>query len=192
MSRLYTDELINQLVTRLPDNQEGLITPEALRLLAQDIIMSLRPAYAILAGDHVTTPVAFATADSWGPIAGEVYWSTVGQSDPVELEANAASGAAICHFPSFLHEAAARLAFTGEAGVEYQFALGLNGVVARAPQVVDGAGATRLLTVVGDTFIVPADGDQIQLMVRSVGAASSINIYQQRLDCQLVTSRRPV
>ena len=41
-------------------------------------------------------------------------------------------------------------------------------------------------------LVVPADGDQIQLMVRSVGAASSINIYQQRLDCQLVTSRRPV
>ena len=192
MTRKYTDELKSELTTTLPDNSTGLITPALLRGVIEDVIDSLRPAWAGIRADHSAAPVSFATSATWTKINAAGLWTVGGQSDNSEFSYDLVNGELVTKFANYNHLCQAAINFAGTTNVEYQFSLAMNGVPLGTLVSVDGDGAGRILQAADMAIIIStAVNDRISLMVRSPGGASSIQISQADVFGQMQTTRYP-
>jgi hypothetical protein len=192
MTRKYTDTLIAELTTTLPDNSTGLITPALLRQVITDAIQSLRPAWAGIRADKVAVPVNFNTTATWTKINAVGFWTIGGQSDNAEFAYDLATGELVAKYADYNHLIECAINFAGATNVEYQFSLAQNGVPVGTLAPVDGNGTGRILEASDRALIISnAVNDRFSLMVRSPGGASTIQISQADLFGSLQTTRYP-
>lgn len=191
MTRKLTDNLKSDLLTYLPDNNQGLITPTILRQILADTIDSLRPAWAGLLGDHTSAPVSYPLSAAWEVLKGPTLFLAAQVSDPLELAADIDDGNITVQYSEYFHQGTGLIAFEGATGTEYQFAIGVNGAPVGSTVIssLDGAGAGRIVATQARATLFPAAGSHMQFLARCPGGASTITISQIQFIASLLTTR---
>ena len=189
MTRKLTDVLKSDFDLYLPDNEEGLITPQIMRDALKDIIDSLRPAWAAIYADHAALPVTFATGSEWTKINTAGLFTVGGASDTAELNYDLTAGEIVVAFGSFNHVVQGLMNFAGATNVEYQFSVAVDNVPQGILSSIDGAGSGRVVAVQDFAAVFPPAGSKIAMVVRSPAGPSSISISTVQILAQLQTTR---
>jgi hypothetical protein len=189
VTRKLTDVLLAEIETAFPDNTQGLIQPIHVRTALQDLIDSLRPAWAAVIADHTATPVPFSTTSSWQKINTAGFYGRGGASDIAELNYDQLNGELIVMFGGYNHEVRGIINFAGASNVEYQFSVAVDGVPVGEVASVDGQGTGRIMQALDWQLLFPLQSQKLSFMVRSPGGNSTIQISQCSVYGTLNTTR---
>jgi hypothetical protein len=194
MTRRYTDQLIQELPNELPDNTTGAITPATLRQMITDVVQSLRPALAGIAGDHMAAPKLLTLNNAtWTPILTSGLFTGGAGSSPEELDFNLTNGSLVVKLAGYNHFVSSVLSFEGPNGRLLDLAIGVNGVPVGLVGAVECLGNNVLQQFTQRIYTDPPQNSQIQLLGKwYTGAATdTLKISGIQLIGELVTTRYP-
>jgi len=190
MSRQLTNQLIADLNSRLPDNNSFLITPAQMRSIITDVIQSLRPAYAMMWGNHNASPKTVSlNSATWTVINGAGFWPNVAQSDASELEYNVANGSFLVKFGGYIHEQMGSMSFLGPNNRILNVSIGYNGIPVGPVASINCD--NNQMAILDELVWAPPANAQLQFLAKWAdgGAAANITIYHIEVGATLVTTR---
>ncbi len=194
MTRRYTDQLIQELPNELPDNTAGDITPAVLRQMINDVIMSLRPAFAGVYGTHTGAPLNVTLNKStWTPINTTGLFTDGASSEASEIGFNLTTGAIIVKLSPYNHFFNSEISFEGPNGRLLDLAIGVNGVPVTFFGATECLGNNILQTFSARGVAFPAQNASVQLLGKWYGGAATniLKVSMIRLIGELQTTRYP-
>jgi hypothetical protein len=194
MTRRYTDQLIQELPSELPDNTSGAITPAVLRQMITDVIQSLRPAYAGVGGDYLGAPKLLTLNNSSWTAINSVGLYTAGEASNVdELGYDVASGAVVTRLAGYNHFISASLSFEGPNGRLLDLSIGVNGSPITAIGAIECLGNNVLQNFSARMFAQPPQNALLQILGKwYTGAATdTLRVHMAQIVGELVTTRYP-
>jgi hypothetical protein len=191
MTRKYSDTLKAEIEAAIIDNTSQQISAADVRQLLLDIIDSLRPSWAALAGDHTAAPVTFGLTNVWQTINAAGMYTTAGASDADELAALQSTGQLDVKFGSWNHLIDASMNFEAPNGQEVQFSIAVDGAPVGMIATIDGAGAGRVIEMSDWALVFPPTSSKVTVMARVPAGTANITIHQVQLYGQLTTTRYP-
>lgn len=127
MTMKFLQQVGTEIVTNMPDNSVGAITPAIMRVTLQDMLDSLYPRSAAVVADRAAVPVAQALTTV--PTNYPALYNGLIQTDPAVVAGNVAAGTIIPNKTGFVCEALIGFTCYGANGRVVTANLAKNGVV---------------------------------------------------------------